>query len=246
MATLRAASASCGFLVGFPNTPARSSSTPPRSSRPAQVRATHRKSCLPNYKVFDEKRYFKAGGQPTVVDSAASASASWSARTSGSRSPRSSRVRRARKCSWCSTPRRTRSTSNAIAKTSSALREGARAARGVREHAGRPGRAGVRRQFLRDGWRRQDRHARAAVRGRALPSRVRARRWRRACRCRRTVAPRARRCGERVSRAGPGRARLRRQTRLSRRGHGPVGRHRFRAHARDRRRRAGQGQESTR
>jgi NAD+ synthase (glutamine-hydrolysing) len=32
------------------------------------VRATHRKSSLPNYKVFDEKRYFKSGGQPTVVD----------------------------------------------------------------------------------------------------------------------------------------------------------------------------------
>ena len=32
------------------------------------LRATHRKSCLPNYKVFDEKRYFKAGAQPTVVE----------------------------------------------------------------------------------------------------------------------------------------------------------------------------------
>ncbi len=32
------------------------------------MRATHRKSCLPNYKVFDEKRYFKTGSQPTVVD----------------------------------------------------------------------------------------------------------------------------------------------------------------------------------
>jgi NAD+ synthase (glutamine-hydrolysing) len=32
------------------------------------VRATHRKSCLPNYKVFDEKRYFKPGAQPTVVE----------------------------------------------------------------------------------------------------------------------------------------------------------------------------------
>ena len=32
------------------------------------MRATHRKSCLPNYKVFDEKRYFKPGAQPTVVE----------------------------------------------------------------------------------------------------------------------------------------------------------------------------------
>ena len=30
--------------------------------------ANHRKSELPNYKVFDEKRYFRAGTQPTVVD----------------------------------------------------------------------------------------------------------------------------------------------------------------------------------
>jgi NAD+ synthase (glutamine-hydrolysing) len=32
------------------------------------VAAIHRKSELPNYKVFDEKRYFQAGAQPTVVD----------------------------------------------------------------------------------------------------------------------------------------------------------------------------------
>ena len=32
------------------------------------VAATHRKSELPNYKVFDEKRYFRAGTQPTVFE----------------------------------------------------------------------------------------------------------------------------------------------------------------------------------
>jgi NAD+ synthase (glutamine-hydrolysing) len=32
------------------------------------VQAMHRKNCLPNYRVFDEKRYFSAGAQPTVVD----------------------------------------------------------------------------------------------------------------------------------------------------------------------------------
>ena len=31
------------------------------------VQANHRKACLPNYRVFDEKRYFEAGAQPTVV-----------------------------------------------------------------------------------------------------------------------------------------------------------------------------------
>jgi NAD+ synthase (glutamine-hydrolysing) len=32
------------------------------------ITAIHRKSELPNYKVFDEKRYFEAGAQPTVVE----------------------------------------------------------------------------------------------------------------------------------------------------------------------------------
>lgn len=32
------------------------------------IRATHRKSALPNYQVFDEKRYFESGSHPTVVD----------------------------------------------------------------------------------------------------------------------------------------------------------------------------------
>ena len=30
--------------------------------------ARHRKECLPNYRVFDEKRYFEAGSESTVVD----------------------------------------------------------------------------------------------------------------------------------------------------------------------------------
>jgi NAD+ synthase (glutamine-hydrolysing) len=33
-----------------------------------EVAAVHRKAELPNYKVFDEKRYFRAGAQPTVVE----------------------------------------------------------------------------------------------------------------------------------------------------------------------------------
>ena len=30
--------------------------------------ANHRKACLPNYRVFDEKRYFTPGTTPTVVE----------------------------------------------------------------------------------------------------------------------------------------------------------------------------------
>lgn len=33
-----------------------------------QPRANHRKNCLPNYRVFDEKRYFTAGTGPTVTN----------------------------------------------------------------------------------------------------------------------------------------------------------------------------------
>jgi NAD+ synthase (glutamine-hydrolysing) len=36
--------------------------------RNGEVLANHRKACLPNYRVFDEKRYFTPGTEPTVID----------------------------------------------------------------------------------------------------------------------------------------------------------------------------------
>jgi NAD+ synthase (glutamine-hydrolysing) len=36
--------------------------------RDGAVLANHRKACLPNYRVFDEKRYFTSGTEPTVVE----------------------------------------------------------------------------------------------------------------------------------------------------------------------------------
>jgi predicted amidohydrolase len=36
--------------------------------RDGAVMANHRKACLPNYRVFDEKRYFTPGTKPTVVE----------------------------------------------------------------------------------------------------------------------------------------------------------------------------------
>ncbi|HEU5135387.1 MAG TPA: NAD+ synthase [Steroidobacteraceae bacterium] len=68
MATLKSARGNCGFLVGFPEYAGEQLFNSAALIEAGEVRATHRKSCLPNYKVFDEKRYFKAGGQPTVVD----------------------------------------------------------------------------------------------------------------------------------------------------------------------------------
>ena len=68
MATLKGARGNCGFLVGFPEYAGAQIFNSAALIEAGEVRATHRKSCLPNYKVFDEKRYFKAGSQPTVVD----------------------------------------------------------------------------------------------------------------------------------------------------------------------------------
>jgi len=36
--------------------------------RDGEVLANHRKACLPNYRVFDEKRYFTPGTEATVLD----------------------------------------------------------------------------------------------------------------------------------------------------------------------------------
>jgi NAD+ synthase (glutamine-hydrolysing) len=36
--------------------------------RDGAVLANHRKACLPNYRVFDEKRYFTPGAEPTIVE----------------------------------------------------------------------------------------------------------------------------------------------------------------------------------
>jgi NAD+ synthase (glutamine-hydrolysing) len=66
--TVRGARASCGVVVGFPEYAGAQIFNSAALIEGGEVRATHRKSALPNYKVFDEKRYFKPGGQPTVVD----------------------------------------------------------------------------------------------------------------------------------------------------------------------------------
>jgi NAD+ synthase (glutamine-hydrolysing) len=66
MQVVRTAKASCGFLVGFPEYAGEQIFNSAALIEGGELRATHRKSCLPNYKVFDEKRYFQAGSQPTV------------------------------------------------------------------------------------------------------------------------------------------------------------------------------------
>jgi NAD+ synthase (glutamine-hydrolysing) len=68
METVRSAKGSCGFVVGFPEYAGSQLFNSAALIERGEVRATHRKSALPNYKVFDEKRYFKPGSQPTVAD----------------------------------------------------------------------------------------------------------------------------------------------------------------------------------
>jgi NAD+ synthase (glutamine-hydrolysing) len=66
--TVRGAKATCGVVVGFPEYAGTQIFNSAALIEQGSLRATHRKSCLPNYKVFDEKRYFKSGAQPTVAD----------------------------------------------------------------------------------------------------------------------------------------------------------------------------------
>ena len=56
MQMVRTAKASCGFLVGFPEYAGEQIFNSAALIEGGELRATHRKSCLPNYKVFDEKR----------------------------------------------------------------------------------------------------------------------------------------------------------------------------------------------
>jgi NAD+ synthase (glutamine-hydrolysing) len=55
-------------IVGYPEYSGRDIYNSAALIASGVLAANHRKSELPNYKVFDEKRYFRPGAQPTVVD----------------------------------------------------------------------------------------------------------------------------------------------------------------------------------
>jgi NAD+ synthase (glutamine-hydrolysing) len=57
-----------GVMVGYPEYDQGHIYNAACLVRGGQVLAQHRKACLPNYKVFDEKRYFTAGTDATVID----------------------------------------------------------------------------------------------------------------------------------------------------------------------------------
>jgi NAD+ synthase (glutamine-hydrolysing) len=68
MQAVRGAQSSCGVLVGLPEYAGSQIFNSAALIERGELRAMHRKNALPNYKVFDEKRYFRQGGQSTVVD----------------------------------------------------------------------------------------------------------------------------------------------------------------------------------
>jgi len=68
LARLREQARGIGLVVGFPEYSGRLIFNAAALLDDGTEQARHRKACLPNYRVFDEKRYFEAGTQPTVVD----------------------------------------------------------------------------------------------------------------------------------------------------------------------------------
>src|SRR5450755_1134229 len=55
-------------LVGFPELTPDGRYNAVAVLREGKVAALYRKRCLPNYTVFDEQRYFRAGVDPCIVD----------------------------------------------------------------------------------------------------------------------------------------------------------------------------------
>jgi NAD+ synthase (glutamine-hydrolysing) len=56
------------LVVGYPETTAEGVYNALAVLKGSKVIAGYRKQCLPNYQVFDERRYFRAGSQPCVID----------------------------------------------------------------------------------------------------------------------------------------------------------------------------------
>jgi NAD+ synthase (glutamine-hydrolysing) len=68
LGTVRDAVRGMGVIVGYPEYVGRDIFNSAALLCDGVLVANHRKSELPNYKVFDEKRYFRAGTEPTVFE----------------------------------------------------------------------------------------------------------------------------------------------------------------------------------
>jgi NAD+ synthase (glutamine-hydrolysing) len=68
LAKVREEAQDISMMVGFPEYAGPAIHNSAALISGGLIAAVHRKAELPNYKVFDEKRYFQAGAQPAVVD----------------------------------------------------------------------------------------------------------------------------------------------------------------------------------
>ena len=68
LARVRAQADAAAVLLGFPEYSGKDIYNSAALIAAGEVSAIHRKAELPNYKVFDEKRYFRPGTQPTVAE----------------------------------------------------------------------------------------------------------------------------------------------------------------------------------
>ena len=137
--------------------------------------ALTRKSCLPNYRVFDEKRYFSAGGDPAVFECQGIklgllvCEDVWE--------PEPARRARALGAEVLLVINASPFEMNRQRERERVVRERVarvRRAGGLRESVRRPGRAGVRRQLLRDGRQGRAGVSRAGLHRRPVPGAVRA------------------------------------------------------------------------
>src|ERR1700728_1732848 len=94
--------------------------------RDGAVLANHRKACLPNYRVFDEKRYFTPGTEPTIVELNGIRAGVLVCEDVWTQRRRIRRARPAHRCCWSSTPRLTKSINRRSANRKSAGRGSAR------------------------------------------------------------------------------------------------------------------------
>jgi NAD+ synthase (glutamine-hydrolysing) len=68
LARVRAEAGEVAVMMGFPEYTRAGIYNSAALIAHGEIAAIHRKAELPNYKVFDEKRYFRAGAQPTVLE----------------------------------------------------------------------------------------------------------------------------------------------------------------------------------
>src|SRR4029077_4694726 len=68
LARVRADAGEAAVMLGFPEYTSAAIYNSAALIAGGEIAAIHRKSELPNYKVFDEKRYFRPGAQPTVAE----------------------------------------------------------------------------------------------------------------------------------------------------------------------------------